>query len=148
MNGRESLSYWLVVREERDRMEVLTVWLSGRGEALPVFSLEEEARIFCEREASARESGWRLRQTSTGELVSVLLGLCADVKRVALDPLSQADAGMLGNLLCVERKDFVRFLLRKRSYRHAGGGQGEAQDTPSRDRFDGQLYFDDSSPWW
>jgi hypothetical protein len=59
------VSYWLVVREDRDRMEVLTVWLTGRGEALPVFGSEEEARSFCEREASARESGWRLRQTST-----------------------------------------------------------------------------------
>ena len=148
MNGAEPLSYWLIVREERNRMEVLTVWLTGRGEALPVFSSEEEARIFCEREASERESDWRLRETSTGELASVLLGLCADVKRVALDPLSQADVGMLGNLLCMERKDFVRFLLRKRSYRHAGGGQGEAQYTLGRDRFDGQLYFGASFPWW
>ncbi len=62
MNGTESLSFWLIVREERNRMEVLTVWLTGRGEALPVFSSEEEARIFCEREASERESDWRLRE--------------------------------------------------------------------------------------
>ena len=45
MNGTESLSYWLIIKDERSRVEVLTVWLTGHGEALPVFSFEEEARI-------------------------------------------------------------------------------------------------------
>ncbi len=141
MNGTELPSYWLIVRHERNRVEVLTVWLTGRGEALPVFSFEEEARIFCEREAVG--SGWRVRETSPGELASVLLGLCADVERVALDPLPPTDVGMLGNLLCVGREDFVKFLFReKTSHDHTGDAQGAARVTLGRARFDGQPELD------
>ncbi len=68
-------------------MEVLTIWLSGHGEALSVFSFEEEARSFCERRGLG--SGWRDKNVSTEELALALFGLCGDVERVALDPSPQ-----------------------------------------------------------
>ncbi len=89
-------------------MEVLTLWVTGRGEALPVFSSEEEARMFLGY--GALESSWRVRGTSTGELISVLFGPCGSVERVALDPLPEVDIGLLLALVCMERKDFIKFL--------------------------------------
>ena len=52
--------------------------------------------------------GWRERESSAGELVSVLCGPCADAKSVALDPLP----GMLGDgtaaLVEVDRERFLK----------------------------------------
>jgi hypothetical protein len=56
---------------------------------LPVFCFNEEADLFLRHEAPENE-GWRVREVTAGELVSLLYGLCAAVDRVALDPLPQA----------------------------------------------------------
>lgn len=65
----------------------MTLDASGRcgGEdLLPVFAFEEEARMFLwER---ALDPVWNVRNTSSGELVSLLCGPYASVKRVAVDP--------------------------------------------------------------
>jgi len=39
-------AYWLIENQEAGGTEVLTVGLEGGKEALPVFSFEEEARLF------------------------------------------------------------------------------------------------------
>jgi hypothetical protein len=116
MNGTKSPSYWLVVRDEVSQMEVLTIRHAGREEALPVFSFEEEARMFLEY--GALENGWRARETSAGELTSVLFGPCVGVERVALDPLP--GIGMPLDLVCARREEFVSLLLRKKSARRTG----------------------------
>lgn len=98
---------WVISRRERGRVEVLTIRLSG-GEALPIFSLEEEARSFLRSSAA---DGWELRETGAGELASLLLGPCGEVERVVLDPPpDETDAAMLG-LLSVGREVFVESLL-------------------------------------
>ena len=148
MNGRESLSYWLIVREERSRVEVLTIWLTGRGEALPVFSFEEEARSFCERRGLG--SGWRGKEISAEELALVLFGLCADVERIALDPLAQKGTEMLMSLTYMRREDFLEFLFREStSHDHIADTQDPAAATLGRStRFDGQPELDDPFPLW
>ena len=47
-----------------------------------------------------------------GELVSVLLGLCANVRRVALDPMPETDvdAGILASFVSMGRENFMAFL--------------------------------------
>ena len=54
-----------------------------------VFSFEEEAEAFLsllvDRDEEKKE--WQSEQAGTGELVSMLVGPCAEVERVALDPL-------------------------------------------------------------
>jgi hypothetical protein len=65
-----SSTFWLVVRHEDRQMEVLMVSCSGE-QALPVFSGDGEAEMFVWLEA-AFEDGWRVRETSAGELVSIL----------------------------------------------------------------------------
>jgi hypothetical protein len=147
MNGTESLSYWLIIRDESSRVEVLTVWLTGHGEALPVFSFEEEARRFCKRRGLG--SGWRGKKLSTDELTLVLFGLCADVERVTLDPLPQAGTEMLVPLTCMRCEDFLEFLFREgTSHDHMGDRQDPARATLDRARFDGQPELDDPFPVW
>jgi hypothetical protein len=108
---KPSPSYWLIVKHE-SQMEVLTIRDTDQEETLPIFSFEEEARLFLE--CGASKSGWGVRRTSPGELTSVLFGSCANVERVALDPVPEMDAGMLMDLMCIGRKEFVQLLLRKR----------------------------------
>jgi hypothetical protein len=76
---------------------------------LPVFSFEEEAEMYLGFEASG--DGWRIRETRAGELTSVLLGCCAHVGRVILDPLPQMVTDQTVRLLSLDRKSFVRDLL-------------------------------------
>lgn len=52
------LAFWLTVKQEASRMDVLGVEIGDGEEALPVFSFEEEARI-------------------SGDFVSALLGPCS-----------------------------------------------------------------------
>ena len=77
---------WLIARDGDGRLEALCVW-AGAARVLPVFSFEEEAEMFlC---LGGYDGAWRARESSAGELVSVLCGPCKDVKGVALDPLPE-----------------------------------------------------------
>ena len=108
-DGKPQQPYRLIVNNEKDRMDVLTIQLSTGGEALPVFSHEEEAEEFVRLESSG--TGWRTRETSIRELVSVLLGPCADVGWVALDPWPGIHVEMVVGLIGVNRVDFVNLLV-------------------------------------
>ncbi len=77
--------FWLIVKGEAGPMDVLRANVASGEEALPVFSLEDEARSFLE--FGAQDAGWGVRVTTVGELVSVLFGPCAGVGWVLLDPL-------------------------------------------------------------
>jgi len=95
------------VKDEARGMNVLTSRLASGEEALPVFSFEEEARMFLELRALGGD--WRVRVTSPGELISVLFCLCVRVKRVALDPLPHPDGAALNHLMSMEREAFMEF---------------------------------------
>ena len=103
-----SSTFWLVVRHEDRQMEVLMVGCSSE-QALPVFSDESEAEMFVWLEG-AFEDGWRVRETSAGELVSTLYGPCAGVGRVALDP-SPGIASDTISLISVSRERFERWIV-------------------------------------
>jgi hypothetical protein len=100
-------TYWLIVERDGLRMNVYTV---PDEERLPVFGHEEEAGTFLRvRGLGGR---WRARETSAGELVSLLFGPCADVSRITLDPAVGTGARLLWDLVSMERRTFVDFLLR------------------------------------
>jgi hypothetical protein len=103
--------HWLIVKHITSRMEVFTTHLCGDGKALAVFSFEEEAEKFLDLCPAASKGGWRVRQASVGELVSVLYGPCSDTKKVVLDPVPQIGREELTELLSMHRNDFLRFLL-------------------------------------
>ena len=71
------VSYWLIAKKRNNRIEVLTLRTGGEQETLPVFSSEQEAEIFLR--FGGVTGGWRARESSAGELVSVLCGPCAGV---------------------------------------------------------------------
>ena len=102
-------TFWLVVRHEDHRMEVLMVGCSGER-ALPVFSGNGEAEMFVWLEG-AFEDGWRVRETSAGELVSILYGPCGGVERVALDPSPEMVRINAVSLVSVTRDRFLSWIL-------------------------------------
>ena len=108
--------YWVIAQVAKDgfgQLELLTVDLDGTGEALPVFSFEEEAEMFLWLQTT--EDGREVRETTPGQLVSILYGPCADVGRVMLDPLPEIGARMQISLLGMERNDFVESVMGARS---------------------------------
>jgi hypothetical protein len=100
--------FWLIATRAHGRMEVLTLDAGGET-VLPVFSFQEEGELFLR--LGATEADWWLRETTTGELVSLLLGLCAGVDKVALDPLPGIGERELLELVSTGRRHFVRHLM-------------------------------------
>ena len=103
--------HWIIVKHITSRMDVFTTYLRGDRKALVVFSFEEEAQMFFDLCLAASKDGWKVRQTSVGELVSVLYGPCSDTKKVVLDPVPEVGREELVDLLSMHRNDFLRFLL-------------------------------------
>jgi hypothetical protein len=114
-----SRRFWLIARHRTGGMEVLRITLACGEEVLPVFSFEDEAKMFLELGAL---DGWRVRVTTAGELVSVLFGPCAGVRRVALDPLPGQDAAALVGPVNMERRVFMESLLEIRGDLTVGHG--------------------------
>jgi hypothetical protein len=97
-------AFWMVLKGSPQALP-LTVFLSDGAEALALFSGEEEARMFChfcEEGASAN-----LRQTTTGEVLSLLYCPWCAAKHVALDPYPEILGGRLLELLTLDREDFA-----------------------------------------
>ncbi len=103
--------YWLITKHAASQIDVLTVRVDSSGEALAIFSFEEEARMFLDFRLAASEEGWCVRQTSVGEVVSILYGPCSDAKKVVLDPVPEVGRKELVGLLNMHRNDFLRLLL-------------------------------------
>jgi hypothetical protein len=109
--GRPVLIHHVVARQGDKGLEVLRISLQGKGETLPVFSAGWAARGYLLAE-EAPGWGWYVRACSPGELASLLVGLCAGVEWVALDPRPGGE-GEAANVM--PRENFVDYLL----YSHA-----------------------------
>ena len=107
-------AFWLIFAEEHQLSRPLTVALPGGGEALAVFSSEGEAEMFLWLGMAG--DGWRIRETSVGEVISLLYGPCSDSRSVALDPFPEMLAEGLVGLVALERVRFLeRFMGRGRA---------------------------------
>ncbi len=108
--GRRPL--WILTSYKHNQMNPLTLDPNGDGGFLPVFSFEEEAQAFLKLLGEEeKELGWRIRETTPGELISVLLALCAQVKRIALDPLPLSCGEAVLPFMSVKRNHFVQDLM-------------------------------------
>jgi hypothetical protein len=98
-------AFWMVLEGSPQALP-LTVFLPDGKEALALFSGEEEAMMFChfcEKGASAN-----LRQTTTGEVISLLYCPWCAAKHVALDPFPEILGGrLLLGVLRLEREEFA-----------------------------------------
>jgi hypothetical protein len=103
-------AYWLIARNENSRLEVLATGLTGGEKALPVFSHEEEAEMFL-RLWEVGFDGWQVRESTSGELISVLYGPCAGVECVVLDPLPEMIVERTVGLVSLSRERFVDLML-------------------------------------
>ena len=75
-----------------------------------IFGHEEEAEMFVYL-GGYGDDGWRVRESSSGEIVSVLYGPCSGAEGVALDPLAgMVSYGTLG-LVRLRRERFLGRLL-------------------------------------
>jgi len=103
-------TYWLIARNENSRLEVLATGLADTEKAMPVFSHEEEAELFLGL-WEVGVGGWLARESSAGEIISVLCGPCASVERVALDPLPEMLVERTVGLVSLSRKRFVDLVM-------------------------------------
>lgn len=108
-------SLWLITKHITNTMDIFTTNLCGDGKALVVFSFEEEAEMFLDFRLAASQDGWKVRQTSVGELVSILCGPCSGTEKIVLDPLPEIGGEALADLLSMPRNDFFRSLLGEES---------------------------------
>lgn len=101
-------AFWLIENQEAKGTEMLTVGLGGGKEALPIFSFEEEARLFLQ--LRGLKEGWRIRETVDEELISVLFGQHANAEWVALDPIPEIGGEVLVGIVSLRRETFVELL--------------------------------------
>lgn len=100
--------FWLIVKKGAGHEDALTLDLDGEekwGKTLPVFYFEEEARMFL-----SLGDGWQVKETATGELISMFLGPCAGIEFVSLDPLPELIHRRMLGLVSLRRKQFVEGL--------------------------------------
>ncbi len=104
---RPARLHCVVVKDGDVGLEVLRVSVRGKGEALPVFSAGWAARGYLFAEAPGGE--WYVKTCAPGELVSLLVGPCAGIEWVMLDPRPGRHTGEVTNLM--PWKNFVDYLL-------------------------------------
>ena len=105
---------WLIAKQRCNGLEVFTIG----SNVLPVFSFREEAEMFLGLGYAA--DGWRVKETTYGELVSVLFAFHRKIRGVLLDP-HPADLSEDVAVSVVGRSAFVSSLLETRSHHPAFG---------------------------
>ncbi len=99
---------YLIARLENNRLKVLTFTAGSYGETLPIFGTARAAHDFLRR--GGLSGGWRVRESTAGELISLLLGHVASVERVLLDPCpSLAVSG--ASLESTSKREFIDALM-------------------------------------
>ncbi len=99
--------HYVVARDGEKGLEVLCVPSNGKGGVLPAFSAGWAARGYLFAEAPG--GGWYVKTCTPDELVSLLVGPCAGVEWVMLDPQPVRYAGKAANRMPWE--NFVDYLL-------------------------------------
>ena len=118
----DPIYYWLIAERQNDRIEALTIRSDDEQETLPVFSSGEEAQIFLRFVGAT--GGWRPKGSGAWELISLLSGPCAGVKKVALDPSPEMVVEETVGLVSLLRESFVDLVITRRSGRFGLGDDG------------------------
>jgi hypothetical protein len=100
-------TFWIVLDGSGPLVPLRIVLPDGR-EALALFSGEDEARMFCSLREEAAEADPHLRETSVGEVISLLYCPLTAARHVALDPLPGILGSRLLGLITLDRERFAR----------------------------------------
>jgi hypothetical protein len=98
--------FWVVLSGSGPPLPLRVTLPDGR-EALALFSGEDEARMFCSLREEA-EPNPQLRETSVGEVISLLYCPLTAARHVALDPLPGILGSRLLGLITLDRERFAR----------------------------------------
>ncbi len=99
---------YLIARLENNRLRVLTLTAGSYGETLPVFGTRRAAHDFLRHGAFG--GGWQVRESTAGELISLLMGHLADVEIIALDPRSDLTVSGVSQKV-TSKRDFITALM-------------------------------------
>jgi hypothetical protein len=104
---RPARLHHVVARDGDEGLEVFVLQM-GKGQVLPVFTAGWTARGYLFAEAPG--GGWYVRACIPGQLISLLVGPCAGVEWIALDPRpGPSGGGRAANLM--PQENFVDYLL-------------------------------------
>lgn len=104
--GGGTVAVWYLIScRQNNRLRVLTVFSASGRETVPVFGTEEAAKSFLG--CGGFGPGWRVRETTAGELISLLLSHLHDVDLVSTDPSGPTDMGLVGS----SKKEFISILM-------------------------------------
>jgi hypothetical protein len=98
-------AFWVVLEGGTWTLPFTVSCPQGR-EAIALFSGEEEARMFCH--FSKQGAKGSIRETTAGEVLSLLYGPWSVAGHVALDPFPEVLGSTLLGLLMLSRERFAR----------------------------------------
>lgn len=110
-HSRRPAVFWLIAKKGARQDEMLTLDLGGEEElaTLPVFCFDDEADMFLS--LGTLGAGWRLKETTSGELTSILLDPYAGIEFVSLDPLPELVYKRMISLVSVRKEQFLDKLI-------------------------------------
>ncbi len=111
LDGHSVFVQYLIVRSDNNRLKPLSL-PTDSGESLPVFSSKIAAHAFL-RANRFGEEGWHVRESTAGELISLLMGHIADVNLVTLNPPPGDANGASVTPEVVDKRDFIGSLMRE-----------------------------------
>lgn len=101
---------YLIARHSHNRMDVLVSYAENEA-ALPVFSTKQAAWQFLRSTTPGSE--WHVRESTAGELISLLMGHIADVEMVVLDPSAGSELGADAPVEHISKNEFIGSLMKE-----------------------------------
>lgn len=111
--ARGQPGFWVICRGSSYGPVPLAMYVPNLGEALAVFSFEEEADLYLLLSGaigSAARDELRAWPVSSNALLALLYAPWSRFEWVVLDPMPERDAEFMLRLASVRRDDFVDFL--------------------------------------
>ena len=110
LDGHSVFVRYLIIRNENNRLKVLTLHTES-GDSLPIFDSASSARAFARSGSFGTNEGWHVRESTAGELISLLMGHIADVDLVSMNPRSSGANGEPGVPEIVDKREFINSLM-------------------------------------
>lgn len=101
---------YLIVCNDDNRLKLFTL-PADSGESLPVFDSEQAAEKFLRLNQCGAE--WHVRESTAGELISLLMGHIADVEQISLNPPPKDTKNPVVVPETLDKRDFIGSLMKE-----------------------------------